>query len=268
MSVTGGRFAPAAGSLSACLVLAMGLLAPGVAAQEHAGAYAQADIQVGLGIYTATCITCHGPNGDLVPGVTLRGGEYERAPSDDDLEALIRAGIPGTAMPPGEYSEAELTGLVAYLRSMRDVDPRGVVLGDAERGQRLYAGEADCARCHRVDGVGSRLGPDLSDVGATRTAGLLERALLDPTGSMFPINRPVRVVTTDGRTYSGRRVNEDTHTVQILDQNERLRSFDTDELREYTVLTESPMPAYGDTLSAEQISHLVAYLLTLRGLEP
>ncbi len=252
----------------ACLVFAVVCVAPPIhGAQEHAGAYSQADIQVGLGVYGSTCTTCHGPNGDLVPGVTLRTGQYERAPQDEDLRELIEEGIPGTAMPPGEYSEAELTGLVAYLRSMNELDPGDVVLGDPGRGRVLYQGKGDCARCHRINGEGSRLGPDLSDVGTTRTAGLLESALLDPTGSMFPINRPVRLVTADGDTYTGRRVNEDTYTVQILDQDERLRSFEKAGLREFTVLTESPMPAYGDLLTPPEVSDLLAYLLSLRGLD-
>jgi len=200
-----------AGTRVAAIVAAVG-----VEAQEHTGTYSQADIQVGVGVYSTTCVTCHGPDGDLVPGVTLRTGPYARASSDDDLKELIRAGIPGTAMPPGEYTEAELTGLVAYLRSMGELDLGDVVVGDADRGRVIYEGKGDCARCHRINGAGSRLGPDLSDVGATRTAGLLERALLDPTGSMFPINRPVRIVTADGTTYQGRRLNEDTQLVAFL----------------------------------------------------
>ena len=267
MNSTNRRLAPSAAGILVGVVLAMVSAAPHLqGAQEHAGAYSQADIQVGLGVYSGTCIVCHGPNGDLVPGVTLRAGQYERAPLDEDLRELILTGIPGTAMPPGEYSEAELTGLVAYLRSMSELDPGDVVLGDADRGQALYAGKGDCARCHRINGQGSRLGPDLSDVGATRTAGLVESALLDPTGSMFPINRPVRLVTSDGTAYAGRRINEDTYTVQILDQDERLRSLEKSELTEFTVLSESSMPAYGELLTAEEISDLVAYLLSLRGL--
>ena len=37
------------------------------------------------------------------------------------------------------------------------------------------------------------------------------------------------------------------------------------DLREYTVLEKSSMPAYKDTLSSHEISDVVAYLLTLRG---
>ena len=237
------------------------------AAQEHAGQYAQADIQFGLRLYGNTCATCHGGNGDGVPGINLRTGQFARAPSDRQLMRLISTGIPGTAMPPGQYSEAELAGLVAYVRTMGEIDPSEVMVGDTERGRAIYNGQGDCARCHRVYGVGSRVAPDLSNIGATRTAGGLERSLLDPTGSMFPINRPVRAVTLDGTVYTGRRLNEDTYTVQLLDQNDRLRSLEKATLREYTLLTTSPMPVYGDMLSAQEVSDVVAYLLSLRGLQ-
>lgn len=252
------------------LTLTMVLLTqqrPVRAEQEHAGSYSQADIQVGLRLYSSTCTTCHGPNGDLVPGNDLRAGEFERAPSDPQLMGLIKNGIPGTAMPPGPYSDAELTGLVAYLRTMGELDPSDAVVGNVARGQALYNGKGDCSSCHRIGQSGSRLGPDLSDVGANRTAGLLETALVDPTGSMFPINRPVRIVTQAGAVYEGRRVNEDTYTVQLIDQNERLRSLEKSSISEFTVMDESPMPAYGVMFNSQELSDVVAYLLSLRGLE-
>ena len=50
--------------------------------------------------------------------------------------------------------------------------------------------------------------PDLSDIGAIRTAATLQRTLLDPTGAMLPVNRPVRAVTSDGTIINGQRLNE------------------------------------------------------------
>ena len=53
--------------------------------------------------------------------------------------------------------------------------------------------------------------------------------------------------------------------MQLIDQQERLRSFDKADLREFTVLTESPMPAYGDQLSTQELADLLAYLVSLKG---
>ena len=85
---------------------------------------------------------------------------------------------------------------------------------------------------------------------------------------MMPINRPVRAVTRDGTVINGRRLNEDTYTVQLIDDRERLVSLNKVDLREYTISTASPMPSYKSTLSADEMADLVAYLLSLKGAVP
>ena len=82
---------------------------------------------------------------------------------------------------------------------------------------------------------------------------------------MMPINRPVRIVTQDGRVINGRRLNEDTYTVQIIDDQERLVSLTKADLREYTIVTTSPMPSFLNTLRPDELSDLLAYLLSLKG---
>ena len=110
------------------------------------------------------------------------------------------------------------------------------------------------------------MAPDLSDIGATHSPAALQRSLLDPTGGMWPINRPVRIVTGDGRTIRGRRLNEDTYTVQLIDEQERLVSLLKADLREYEVAKTSPMPSLAGKLTDDELWDLVAYLLSLKGL--
>ena len=236
------------------------------AAQDHAGQYAQADIEFGARLYNANCTQCHAESGDGVTDVDLRSGQYGRAGSDRELMGLLETGIPDTAMPPNDFSSPELTGLVAFLRTMSDVDVSNVRLGDAMRGRSLFRGTGACTTCHRVNGDGARTAPDLSDIGGIRTAATLQRTLLDPTGAMLPVNRPVRAVTSDGTVINGRRLNEDSFTVQLLDQQEKLRSLVKAELRDYTVLTTSPMPPATDALDEQALADVLAYLLSLKGL--
>ncbi len=234
--------------------------------QAHAGEYAQADITHGMRIYGETCVACHGPDGDAVVGVNFRTGQFRQASSDFDLMRIIEAGIDGTTMPPGDYTSSELTGLVAYLRTMGDFDLSDVVLGDAGRGETIYGGTGDCATCHRIGRDGSRVAPDLTDIGAVRSAGSLAETLVNPTSAMLPLNRTVRVTTANGDRFTGRRLNEDTYTVQIIDEDERLRSLVKDDLREYTILTTSSMPSYADTLTEQERADVLAFLLTLKGM--
>jgi putative heme-binding domain-containing protein len=236
----------------------------GMTAQEHVGQYSQADVEAGFILYNANCITCHGANGDSIPGINLRSGQFRRASSDSDLNRLIQTGIPGTAMPPGKFNTGELAALVAYIRSMREFDTRAN-RGNAARGEMVFEEKGNCTRCHRVNGKGSRVGPDLSDIGAIRAPEALERSLIDPTASMLPLNRFVRAVTRDGKVITGRRLNEDTYTVQLIDSAERLLSLTKADLREYTVVKTSPMPSYKDKLSPEELDDVVAYLRSLKG---
>jgi putative heme-binding domain-containing protein len=234
-------------------------------AQEHPGAYSQADIAAGARLYTGQCANCHGATGESVGNVDLRRGRFRNASSDDDLKKVIRSGIRGTAMPASNLSDAELTALVAYIRAGFDLNAPAVKVGDRARGRTIFEGKGACGSCHRVGGRGPYVAPDLSDIGAERSPAALQLSMLDPTGHMQPINRPIRIVMRDGRTIRGRRLNEDTYTVQLIDDQERLLSLSKADMKEYEVITTSPMPSYKGKLSTEEIADVVAYLLSLRG---
>jgi putative heme-binding domain-containing protein len=180
------------------------------------------------------------------------------------LNRLIQTGIPGTAMPPGRFGTADLAGLVAYVRSMRDFDTKPA-RGDAARGRALFEGKGGCMSCHRVNGKGSRSAPDLSDVGAVRSPDAIERAMIDSASIMLPINRSIRAVTRAGKVITGRRLNEDTYSVQIIDNEERLVSLLKADLREYSVLKTSTMPSFKNTLSLAELDDVVTYIRTLKG---
>jgi hypothetical protein len=105
--------------------------------------------------------------------------------------------------------------------------------------------------------------PDLSDIGMTRTAANLQLNLLDPAAAILPINRPIRIVTLNEETIVGRRLNEDTYTVQVMDSNERLRSLVKAQLVSYEISDQPSKVA--TTLNSDEVAHVIAYLLTLTG---
>jgi putative heme-binding domain-containing protein len=253
-------------ALSALVALAA-LAAPGARAQTHVGQYEQPDIEYGARLYAGRCIACHGERGESIPGVALGSNKFKRAASDRDLTLIIQNGIAGTAMPPNGYSDTEIAAIVAYLRNMSRYDPSGVAVGDAARGRDLFFGKGDCARCHRAGGEGPRVAPDLTTIGVLRTAATLARSLKDPSEALIPINRPIRATLRDGTVVSGRRLNEDTHTVQLIDERERLVTLDKASLREYSIGTAARMPSYRDVLTDAERADLVAYLLSLKGVE-
>jgi putative heme-binding domain-containing protein len=242
----------------ALMAAGLGLFAPRTTAAQHETA---ADLLDGERAYRNTCANCHGPDGDVIPGIDLGRGRFRRPLTDDDLVRIIRTGIPNTPMPASQMTVEQAQKIVAYLRN-RAAGARGsVAAGDPLRGRGVF--EKSCTSCHRVGASGSRVGPDLTDVGARRNAVELERALLDPGADVAPPNRTYRVVTKDGTTVTGRLLGHDTFTVQLLDSKEQLRSFAKGDLREMGFVA-SPMPSYRGTLSPQEIADMVSYLSSLR----
>jgi putative heme-binding domain-containing protein len=233
--------------------------------QTHDSQYPDVDIAHGASLYTARCATCHGAQGDAIGGVNLRSGKYRNAITDRDLGNFIRTGSQAAGMPPFVLDDTDMAGIIAYLRNMNSFDAATVKGGNVDRGRAVFEGKGACTKCHRVGRVGSHVAPNLTDIGSVRSAGSLQRSLLEPNSQMMPINRPVRLVTRDGTVINGRRLNEDTHSVQVMDDRERLHSVRKDDLREFTIVKASPMPSYKDTLTSEELSDLLGYLLSLKG---
>lgn len=241
------------------------MAATSASAQVADHQYTSADIEAGSRLYANQCALCHGPNGDGINGVDLRRGVFRRSVSDDDLGRVITTGIAAAGMPSFKFQATELNAVLAFIRAGFDPSGTAVKVGNPQRGGALFTGKGACATCHRVNGSGPRTAPDLSDIGAIRTPSALQRSLLDPTSAMLPINRPVRAVTKSGMTIRGRRLNEDTYTVQLIDDREQLVSLVKADLREYEIGKTSPMPAATSRLSADEIADVLAYLLTLKG---
>jgi len=226
---------------------------------------ARIDPEQGRKLWSANCAVCHGPEGKGGRGPDLTSGKFRHGGTDDDLYRAMRNGIPGTEMPGFPLSGAESVQLLAYVRALGRAAIPPPPDGDAARGLALFAGAGECARCHRVAGMGLRTGPELSDVGSRMSPPDLLASLLRPDERVLPAHWYVRAVTRDGRTITGRRLNEDTYTVQLIDTRDELVSLVKEDLREYELIKKSAMPSYEGKLTREQLADLVAYLASLKG---
>jgi cytochrome c oxidase cbb3-type subunit III len=228
---------------------------------QHATAF---DIEDGKQVYAASCANCHGPDGNLIMGIDFGRGVYRRKFTNDELAATITGGIPNTPMPPNPgMSNEQALRVVQYLRSMSEGRVTSTN-GDASRGRTLFEGKGECTDCHAVHGVGSRMGPDLTRIGAVRRAGELERSLLDPKAEVQAENRFYEVTPKGGKPIKGRLLNRDTFTVQLIDTDDRLRSFEIADLSAHG-FAETPMPSARKKLSTQEIADVVSYLSSLRG---
>jgi putative heme-binding domain-containing protein len=232
------------------------------AAQDHQ--YSAEQIQAGYRLYTDQCQLCHGATGDGIAGINLAHQQFRTVVSDDDIRQMIATGNT-QGMPPFVFKSDELDSLVAFVRSGLDLSGVSFRLGNAVRGKAIYDGKGGCAICHRLAGQGARTAPDLTDIGFIRRPGQITTSLTDPDKGTMPINRPVTIVTKDGRTIKGRRYDEDTFSVRLIDSQERLLSIQKSDIRRYDVGMRSTMPSYQGTLSSNELADLLAYLVSLRG---
>src|SRR5207244_4470510 len=178
------------------------------------------------------------------------------------------------AMPANRLIQDEVWEIVAYLRTLQQ--PAASPGGDARHGETVFFGAARCSTCHIVNGRGGRLGPELSHVGSARPRAYLVESIREPNRQLTEnrtfdgvIYDTVTVVTGDGKTITGVPMNEDTFTVQIMDESERIHSFPKKSLKSLRHENRSLMPAYGiDVLDDADLKDLVTYLQSLRAPSP
>jgi putative heme-binding domain-containing protein len=91
----------------------------------------------------------------------------------------------------------------------------------------------------------------------------LAQSILDPNAIVSVQNRYVQLTMKDGKKISGKLLSVDTFAYQIFDSNEKLANVAKENVREMTM--NSPMPSYRDKLTAQELSDVVSYLMTLKG---
>jgi cytochrome c oxidase cbb3-type subunit III len=226
------------------------------------------DAEAGGQIFQGTCSRCHGPDGDGVPPINLLNGKFRKAYSDADLVKIIQGGISGTAMPPGNYTEAQAKNVVAYFHASAEAAASNMAPpGDPAHGKTIVETKGGCLNCHRINGVGSRVAPDLTNIGALRSSRNLQESLVDPDAQILPENRYVRATMRDGSIITGKILDQDPFSVQIMDEKERLRSLSRSDMRSFAFLEKSPMSSYKGKLSSQELEDVVSYLHSLKGVE-
>ncbi len=163
-----------------------------------------------------------------------------------------------------QLSEREVASVAAYVKTLGSVAVEPVP-GDPARGERVYRTKG-CGACHMVRGEGSGFGPELTEIGAKRSAAFLRESITTPEASVPEDFLLVELVTTAGAIIRGLRLNEDTFSIQVKDASDEFHSFRKTELQEVRKLRgKSPMPAYDRSLTPEELTDLVAFLAGLRG---
>jgi cytochrome c oxidase cbb3-type subunit 3 len=224
-----------------------------------------ADLARGEKLFQVHCARCHGAKGEGSRGPALARPKLPRAPDDTELLNVIQRGIRGTEMPGASaMSDREMRQTAAYVRSLGKV-PVQPLPGDPARGAGIYRGKGNCATCHSIDGEGGVAGPDLSTIGASRSASHLRESLVDPQAAVPEGYLLVTVSPKNGPAVTGLRVNEDSFSIQVRDNRGQSHSFWKSDVASIDKQRgKSPMPSYKGQLSDAELTDLVAYLASLK----
>lgn len=224
-------------------------------------------IKFGMGMFRSRCADCHGMDAKGVRGPDITQ-VWSSGRSDAGLFQTVANGVPNTEMPANpRMSERELWQLLAYLRTLSTPASTDPPRGNAQNGEKIF--RTDCAVCHRVNGVGGRIGPDLSRVGSSRARDAVVFQIRRGREDFRPGYEPVTLTPATGRPIQGVKKNEDLFSVQIMDTSERIQGYEKDKLKAVVNGSQSMMPAFGpDKLSDSDLDDLVRYLQTLRGFDP
>jgi putative heme-binding domain-containing protein len=137
--------------------------------------------------------------------------------------------------------------------------------GDPQRGEQIFVEAGTCAKCHRVRGAGTEVGPDLSAVGGKLSIEALFESVLNPSAGISHNYEMYKITLVDGRTLSGVVLSKTEQELVLKDKEAveyRLAAFEVEEMMRQQ---KSLMPEdLQKNLTQQQLVDLIAYLQTLK----
>ena len=233
-------------------------------------------IAEGEALYNKTCITCHGADGrgSQTGHALVSGDRVDIGRSDTQTYNVVKNGVAGTPMKPLGLPDADIWKIVAYIHALRGPAIDRPLAGDVAHGEAVFWGKGQCGTCHMLSGKGGLTAPDLSNIAGVRKASSIVDALTKadhhihdsggthlqelPTMNTY---LPVRVTLADGTIVDGVLLNEDGYSLQMIDNDQRLRLFDKSKLQKVVVEPRSLMPTdFDKRLTPEEFKDLMAFL--------
>jgi PQQ-dependent dehydrogenase (methanol/ethanol family) len=251
------------------LVVSLGVLfLPQVLICQGPRALEASIVRDGKVIYTNNCSGCHGSDGSGTGHAPKLAGNQDLIGRPlGRLRNTIAAGFPASGMPPfTSLPPRDLDAVATYVYSLNSPAAEAAIPGDVSVGGQFFWGQGKCGTCHMVHGMGSPIGPDLSDVGRRITAKQIQDKLLAPDLHITPGYELATVKTRNGQTLRGFMRDRSNYDVQLQDLSGSFHFLQADEIASLTEEKRSLMKPL--TATAEEFQNLRAYLRQLTGIEP
>jgi putative heme-binding domain-containing protein len=201
----------------------------------------------------------------------------EAPPSLEVLRSLIGAGedpqvrtrLQDLARQGGDLGEK-----AALILQPRTAEPDWASIvrepGDAAAGERVFFHPKgpQCFMCHRVNGRGGVVGPDLTLIGAASDRAKLVESIIDPSREIAPSFVNWKIRTTSGVIADGRILYEDpspTGHVILINAQGQERKIEIKDIDERVASPVSIMPEkLAATLTSKEFRDLVTFLAGLK----
>jgi putative heme-binding domain-containing protein len=130
--------------------------------------------------------------------------------------------------------------------------------GDRKHGAEIF--ERTCVVCHQMQGVGAKVGPDLSSAGQQPRETLLVQ-ILDPSRQVLPDFVSYNAILKNGETVTGFIANESSTSVTLRRANEPDATLARSDLAEFKTAGKSLMPDGLEAgMSEQDMADLIEFL--------
>jgi putative heme-binding domain-containing protein len=150
----------------------------------------------------------------------------------------------------------------ATVAAWRDFLMKGK--GDPAAGERVFFHSKGprCFACHKIDGRGEAVGPDLSHIGSAMKRDKLIESILEPSKEIAPAFVTWLITTRDGKQHTGVIVEEGAHsTLTIADAQGKLTVLKITDIEERVAQATSIMPAeLHAQMTRQEFLDLLAFL--------
>jgi len=162
--------------------------------------------------------------------------------------------------------------LAKYEASFAKDDPLGayrdsLVGGDASRGRRIFREKAEvqCLRCHKVEGDGGDVGPELTGISAKKDRAYILEAIVLPNKQIAEGFETTLIAKTDGQVVSGIVKSQDDKEIRLMTAEGKPLTVLKTEIDETTrgnsAMPEDPIK----NLTKGEIRDLIEFLMTTKG---
>ena len=163
------------------------------------------------------------------------------------------------------------TKLAAYeagrdKKNLTDAYREAMVGGDAEAGRKIFfeKSEVSCLRCHKINGTGGEVGPDLTGIGKKQKRDYLLESIVDPNKQIAKGYESIVLTLNSGLIKTGILKSEDAKEVRIMTAEGQVLSIPKADIDERS---RGPSAMPGDLiqkLSRTEVRDLVEFLAGLQ----